>query len=153
MKIIFDRLSSGYIYPLSKKEIIQATNIVSSNDLEKIRIIRFGCNTKTTQEGRTVQHGNFYDIRINFFLKEFTSIILSDDKSYINHLKIFTNGVDQKTRIISWELAEAKRYALFLLFHEIGHVIYSEHHSSMKMTSQTKNEEQWCDRYAMQTVG
>ena len=153
MKITYDKVSSEYMYPLSKESIAQLKNIVSAEDIDKIRTIEFGCNTKTTQEGRTVQRGRFYDIRINFCLKNLSSLILSDDKKYIEQIKSFSGSIDHKTRLITWKLADARRYALFLLLHEIGHVIYSEHHSTSKLSGpSSKAEEQWCDSYAMQKI-
>ena len=76
MKIIYDKVSSDYLYPLSKDDIALGKKVVASEDLDKLRTIEFGCNTKTTQEGRTVQRGKFYDIRINFCLKNLNSLIL-----------------------------------------------------------------------------
>lgn len=153
MKIIYDKVSSEYLYPLSKEDIAKIKKIISAEDFSKIRTIVFGCNTKTTQEGRTVQRGRFYDIRINFCLKNFNTLILSDEKKYIDQIKSFTDSVDKKTRLITWRLDDAKRYALFLLLHEIGHVIYSEHYSPSKLKGpSSKAEEQWCDHYAMQKI-
>lgn len=153
MKIIYDKVSSDYLYPLSKDDICQIKKVVESEDLGKLRTIEFACNTKTTQEGRTVQRGKFYGIRINFCLKNLSSLLLSKDKKYIDQIKSFAAIIDQKSRLITWKLADAKRYALFLLLHEVGHVIYSEHHSQSKMSGPTtKDEEQWCDSYAMQKI-
>jgi mRNA-degrading endonuclease RelE of RelBE toxin-antitoxin system len=153
MKIIYDKVSSGYLYPLSKSDVNKVKNVVSVEDINKIRTIEFGCNIKTTQEGRTVQKGKLYDIRINFCLKNFNSLVLSDDKKYIDQIKSFSGMVDKESRLITWKLADAKRYVLFLLFHEIGHVIYSEHYAKNKLSGPTsKIEEQWCDGYAMQKI-
>jgi hypothetical protein len=153
MKIIYDKVSSDYLYPLSKDDISQIKKVVAPEDLDKLRTIEFGCNTKTTQEGRTVLRGKFYDIRINFCLKNLSSLLLSDDKKYLDQIKSFAGNVDQKNRLITWKLVDAKRYASFLLLHEIGHVIYSEHHSQSKLSGPpSKTEEQWCDRYAMQQI-
>jgi hypothetical protein len=153
MKIIYDQVSSDYLYPLSKDDIAQIKEVVPSEDFAKLRTIRFGCNTKTTQEGRTVFRGNFYDIRINFCLRNLSSLLLSDDKKYLDQIKSFAANVNQKTRLIKWKLADAKRYAFFLLLHEVGHIVYSEHHSQSEFSGpSSKAEEQWCDSYAMNKI-
>lgn len=153
MKVIYDRVSSDYLYPLSKEDIAQLKKIVSEDDLAKLRTLEFGCNTKTTQEGRTVRRGRFYDIRINFCMKNFSTLILSDDKKYIEQIKSFSGNFDLKSRLITWKLADAKRYALFILLHEIGHIHYSENYSQSKLSGPpSKAEEQWCDRYAMEKI-
>jgi hypothetical protein len=153
MKIIFDKVSSEYLYPLSKEDIAQIKKVVSSEDIDRLRTIEFGCNMKTTQEGRTVQRGSFYDIRINFCLKNMTTLVLSEDKKYIDQIKSFAGYVDMKSRLITWKLDDAKRYALFLLLHEIGHVIYSEHQSQTRLCGpSSKAEEKWCEHYAMQKL-
>jgi len=153
MKIIYNNVSSEYLYPLSKEDVVKLKQIIPEEDFNKIRTVEFGCNTKTTQEGRIVQKGRFYEIRINFCLKNFCTLLLSDDKKYIAQLNVFTKSIDQKTRLVTWKLADAKRYALFLLLHEIGHVVYSEHHSTYKLNVPTsKVEEQWCDNFAMQKI-
>jgi len=153
MKVHFNALSSEYVYPLCKKEVLRYVSLVFEQGLRKIGEIEFGCNTKTTQEGRIVQHGDRYNIRINFCLKNLSSTILSNSSVYMNQIKVFASCVDMDSGLITWKLHEAKRYALFLLFHEIGHIVYSESHSSVKMSgSGTRMEEQWCDRYAMQML-
>ena len=153
MKVIYNQVSSEYLYPLSKGDISQIKKVVASEDLDKLRTVEFGCNTKTTQEGRTVQRGRFYYIRINFCLKKLSTLILSEDKKYLDQIKNFGGCVDQKSNLITWRLSDAKRYGLFLLLHEIGHVIYSEYHSQSKLKGPpSKAEEQWCDRYAMEKI-
>jgi hypothetical protein len=83
MKIMYDNISSDYLYPLSKKDMGHIKGYFPTNTIEKIKVIRFGCNLNTTQEGRTVQRGNFYDIRINFCLRGLKSKLLSDQNDYI----------------------------------------------------------------------
>jgi len=149
MRIIYNKVSPEYVYPLSKDDINKAKGIVPAGDLAKLRTIEFGCNNKTTQEGRIVQRGRFYDIRINFCLNNCTSLILSDDRPYIEQIERYGGLIDHKARLITWKLADAKRYALFLLFHEIGHLVYAEHHLGGTLERRTsKNEEIWCDTYA-----
>ncbi|MEN6290765.1 MAG: hypothetical protein ABFD07_01955 [Methanobacterium sp.] len=153
MKIIYDKVSPEYSYPLSKDDVAKIKKFVKSENISKLRTIEFGCNTKTTQEGRTVQRGKYYDIRINFCLKNMSSLILSENKKYIDQIRLFAGSVDFESRLITWNMADAKRYALFLLLHEIGHIIYSERHSQNNLSgASSKHEEQWCDRYAMEKI-
>ena len=60
------------------------------------------------------------------------------------------------TKTIEWELRDVKRYAFFLLLHEIGHVVYSEKHLPGGMASGHKKnspkEEKWCDNYGTQLL-
>jgi hypothetical protein len=63
MKISKDQVSDDYQYPLSKKELSKLKEIVDPAIISLIGAIRFGCNTKTTQEGRPE---SFFDIQISF---------------------------------------------------------------------------------------
>jgi hypothetical protein len=70
--------------------------IVAPSLLIAVASIRFGCNTKTTQEGRTVQRGNQYEIRINFFLKNNKSKLLSTERSYQRTVEGFGGKIDKE---------------------------------------------------------
>lgn len=149
MKILYDTVSEEYIYPFSKKDLDKIKAIVSSDILLKIRSIRFGCNMKTTQEGRTVQHGKVFDIRINFCLNNMRSLILSKDQTYIKQIHAFGGVVDPSISTITWKLPDAKRYALYLLLHEIGHIEFSDKYTDNTLKGRSSlSEEQWCDKYA-----
>ena len=150
MRIVYSKVSPEYVYPLSRDDVNKVKGIVSAGDLAKLRTIEFGCNRRTTQEGRIVQRGRFYEIRINFCLNNCTSLILSDDRPYIEQIERWGGLVDRRTRLITWKFADARRYALFLLFHEIGHLVYAEQHLAGTLEGRTsKSEEMWCDTYAM----
>jgi hypothetical protein len=150
MKLIYDKVSSEYLYPLSKLDIVKLKSVVPLDVISKIRCIRFGCNTKTTQEGRVVQHGNVYDIRVNFCLNNMKTLILSDNKKYIAQINKFGGIVNFDTRCVAWRLNDAKRYALFLLLHEVSHVIFALDYGNKQLAEvASNNEEEWCDNYAL----
>lgn len=126
---------------------------VSSQILNKIRVIKFGCNTKTTQEGRIVKRGKFYDIRINFCLNNKRSLILSEKKKYIEEIRRFGGSVDFETRFVTWQLSDAKLYTFYILFHEISHIIFCENYLDGQLGGKKIiSEEQWCDKYSMMLV-
>ena len=155
MKIIYDNVSSDYLYPLnSKTDLDVFREQVDDQVLEKILKIRFGCNWKTTQEARLVQRGKNYDIRINFSLKDYKSPILSDKKDWIRTIEKFGGVLDPPRNLVSWSIANAKRYSLFLLFHEVGHIAYyikyfDGRHANNKGSSV---EERWCEKYALDVM-
>ena len=77
-------------------------------------------------------------------------MILSNEKTYIEQIKKFGGIIDFNYRFVRWKLPNAKRYALYLLLHEIGHLIFSENYTDEKLQGDSsKTEEQWCDKYAM----
>ena len=149
MKISFDQKSVEYKYPVSKKDIDIFKTHVSNDVLNKIRRIRIGCNTKTTQEGRMVYRGLRYDIRINFCLNRGKSPILTEDKQYIEQVKRYGGEIDFDSRTIKWSSENAKYYAYFILAHEVAHIVYSEKHNVKDIGYRESNkEEKWCDNYA-----
>ncbi len=153
MKIQFDTVSKEYRYPLSQKDIKEVKKNIDSAIINKIKLLRFGCNTKTTQEGRTVKRGNSYDIRINFCLNQMKSYVLSENKEYIDVIKKFGGKINFATRTIEWSLLDSKRYALFILLHEIGHIVYCESYLGGKLSTKTSlKEENWCDNYAQKKL-
>ena len=153
MKILYDDVSSEYSYPLSKKDVGKIKKYLPSGLSDIIKNIRFGCNTKTTQEGRTVKRGRFYDIKINFCLKNFQSIILAENKDYIEEIKRFGGKINFETRLIGWNKSNAKRYAYYILLHEISHIIYSENYLDAKLNSKSSvKEEQWCNNNSLQML-
>ncbi|GBC59925.1 hypothetical protein DENIS_0867 [Desulfonema ishimotonii] len=153
MKICYDNVSSDYSYPVSKKDIGEIKKIILPEITDKIRVIRFGCNTKTTQEGRIVKQGRVYDIRINFCLNNNRSLILSDRKKYIKEIKQFGGSPDFKSGFITWKLNDAKRYSFYILFHEIGHIAFCEKYlNGNQGTKNSSAEEQWCNNFSMKLI-
>ena len=150
MKIVYDQVSSDYRYSLSKKEVRSILEYLHGDIREKIKQIRFGCNIKTTQEAKLTKRGQFYDIRINFCLNNCRSLILSDDKLYYQQVERFGGKIDFSTRYIFWDSQGAKRYTCFLIFHEVGHVLYCEQRFGGRLSKKgSPEEEKWCDNYAI----
>ena len=149
MKVIYDNISKNYCYPISKKDISIIKKYFDPEIKEKITRLRFGCNMKTTQEGRTVKRGSVYEIKVNFCLNNMKSSLLSDETKYRNEITKFGGKFDSLTRTIEWTILDAKLYSCYILFHEIGHVIYCENFLDGKLTSKSSSkEEHWCDNYA-----
>jgi hypothetical protein len=152
MKITYDNVSSGYLYPLdSKTDLDVFRERVEDKILSKILKIRFGCNWKTTQEARLIQRGKNFDIRINFCLKDDKSKILSDKKDWLRIIEKFGGVLDQSRNEVSWSMENAKRYSLFLLFHEVGHIEYCIKHLDGRISDNkgSSAEERWCEKYAL----
>lgn len=149
MKVSYDKISPDYVYLLSRIDLAILSGIVSPSSLAVIMGIRFGCNTKTTQEGRIVQRGGRYEIRINFCLKNNRSRLLSAKKTYQRTIDYFGGKIDRETGLIVWSPESAKRYAFYLLFHEIAHAVYCEQFKGGKLEGHgSPTEESWCDEYA-----
>jgi hypothetical protein len=153
MKIKYDSVSEEYLYPISKSDIETLKTVVRKDIWSRIRGIRFGCNTKTTQEGRTVQHGMSYDIRINYCLNKGRSLALSDSKSYIDQIKRFGGVFSLDAGMITWSLSHARWYAIYLVLHEIGHIVFSIEYGNNQFSGRgSVSEEQWCDSYAYKKI-
>lgn len=150
MKIEFD--SAGpYTYPLSKADVQRLRSLVAESVAAKIARIRFGCNQKTTQEGRTVQRGPRFDIRINFCVKSNQGLLLSTRSDYAKILARCGGKIDHRNNMVVWTTRGARLYAAFILLHEIGHVVYSESYAGGQFNGSrpANNEERWCDEYAL----
>ncbi len=150
MKITYDKITGDYQYPLSKKDVGEIKKVVDGKYLSQIFSIKFGCNTKTTQEGRIVKRGDSYDIKINFCLNDHRSLLLSDDKKHVGQIKSYGGVIDFGKRHICWDLTKAKDYAFYLLLHEISHIAYcDEQMGGIFIGKRTSHqEEQWCDNMA-----
>jgi hypothetical protein len=155
MRITYDKVSPEYLYPLnSKSDFDFFRNEIQKHILDRIRLVRFGCNWKTTQEARLVQRGECFDIRINFCLKNYRSPILSDKKDWSNTIEKFGGVLDLSSNTVEWSLANSKRYSMFLLFHEVGHIAYCIKHFGGKITNKkgSSSEERWCESYALDAI-
>lgn len=154
MKVSYNKISSGHTYPLSRTEVVKLRCVVGSSLLAAVSAIRSGCNAKTTQEGRTVQRGKQYEIRINFCFKNNQSRLLSSDKDYLRAIQGFGGQIDQITSLITWSPHNAQLYAFYLLLHEVAHVAYCERFSQGKLVGHgSPTEEAWCDEYVAGLLG
>ena len=160
MKIWYDSVSSQYCFPLSKRDIGKLKSHIPSDIWNAVLHIRFGFSSKTSQVGRLVKRGKFYNIRVNFCLKEVNgnlqSPLLFNGKQYIENVKKYGGKPSLTTRTISWEFQDAKRYAFDILLHEIGHVIYAEKGLPDSISGGYRRgfpkEEEWCDNYSTQLI-
>jgi hypothetical protein len=159
MRVSYDKVGSRYIYPLCEREVRVIMNHVPPIALDLITWIRFGCNLRTTQEGRVVKRGKFYEIKVNFCLwdreGDMQSRLLSAGrKSYLEQVRRYGGIPDAEMKAIKWDLANAKRYASFVLLHEVGHVIHGEKylHGQMGRKRSSRREENWCDDFSAQLV-
>ena len=149
MKVSFNAINSHWTYPLSAMDVDRLKVAVSSVTLAKVSRIRFGCNKKTTQEGRVVQRGHQYEIRINFCLRDSTSRLLVMDRHYKRTIERFGGQIAEEAGLITWFLENAKRYAFYLLLHEIAHVAYCEKFNEGRLEGHgSPTEESWCDEFA-----
>lgn len=150
---LFDQISTDYRYPLTRNDIDKALKIVPSEVHAAISLIRLGCNQSTTQEGRLVQRGKYYEIRINFCLHNGRTKLLSKEKRYMDQIKKYGGTIEIANGSVDWTSASARRYALFILFHEVGHIVYClQHYEGRLGMHSSREEENWCDGYASESV-
>jgi hypothetical protein len=100
-----------------------------------------------------VKRGKSYRIRVNFCPKSvegrLESPLVCRQKHYIEGVERCGAKLDPATRTIVWDVESAKRYALYVLLHEIGHVAYAEKDlSASGVARSTSKEEDWCDAYS-----
>ena len=157
MKIVYDSVSSEHVYPLTKADVARVRDHVPSEIWEAIHYIRFGCSGNSTHTGRMRRRGSSYRIRVNFCLKtvdgQFQSPLACETKGFLENVKRHGGRPDLSTRIITWDFESARRYAMYVLLHEIGHVVYAESNLPGSMSHrQISREEQWCDSYSTRLV-
>ncbi len=153
MQIIFDQNNGGKQYVLSVKETKQAIGALDRSLIDRIRQVRFGCNAKTIQEARLVTRGSRFDIRFNFFLSKNKSQMLNSSSRYLKYIRTLGGVPLPKEKLVEWSLQNAQRYCLFLLFHELAHIIYSEEKTGGRIVgSSSATEEKWCDDYALEAT-
>lgn len=150
MKIEYDT-AEPYTHPLNKSDVKRLRALIGENIAARIAHIRFGCNQKTTQEGRTMQRGPQFDIRINFCVKSNQGLLLSTKSDYAKIVLRCGGKVDLRNNMILWTSSGAKLYTAFILLHEIGHIVYCETHAGGQFNGSrpANNEERWCDDFAL----
>jgi hypothetical protein len=153
MKIIFNSVAKSYKYPITKRDISLIKKIFPLELLEKIISLTFGCNQSAWIEGRARKRGKRWDVRINFCLKGDESPLLSNNKLYLAELKNFGANVDFQKQVIRWPRGAAKRYALYVLIHELAHIWYSENKDTTEISFSRKNDlEKWCNEFSMKKL-
>lgn len=155
MKIQFDRASSNITYPVDLSTIKRVIrDYVPAIVSERVAKIRIGCNRSTTQEARIVGRGTTYEIRINFCLINGRSRQLSEKLEWVRLVESFGGVLDKAAAEVEWPGASARRYAIFLLLHEIGHAVYAADRGVEYLQDLpfSRVQEEWCDRYARDTL-
>ncbi len=153
MKILYDKVSSRHLHPLSKADVERINDALPSEIVGLIQEIRFTHNGRTAQEGRMVRRGRFYEIRVNFCLTDvgdrLQSRMLSDSRRYVDEIRRCGGKPHPATKLIDWDLEHAKRYACYVLLHEIGHVVHLERYVGGRPVGKAQaKEEKYCDSFA-----
>lgn len=155
MRVTFDECR-GCWFPLSAREVRSVLRSeVAPDILERIAWVRFGCSTRTGQEGRVVERGTRYDIRIDFCPHESGDGVLftrrlSERREWTEPVRSLGGRFDPGTPTVIWSVESAARYAVFLLLHEVAHIVFNvSRRGGFCGTSRDPAEEVWCDSFAM----
>ena len=133
MKIEFDNIAAPYFFPLSAADVKQIiAECVPPDILRKLAKVHFGCNQQTTQEGRIVGRGSKFDVRINFCSKDGKTKLLTEKREWCNLVEYCGGIIDKKDQFVLWTREAAKKYATFLIVHELAHIVYSQRHGFAK---------------------
>ncbi len=157
MQIRFDVITEEHRYPLARDQVkrVLLEAFKEAPELrEAVRSVRFGCSRHTTQEGRVVQRGQSFEVRINFCLRENRTRALSASRSWLDAVTACGGVHDSSSGQVVWSKAAAAKYAAFLLFHEVAHLVYMRRSgaTALGFNSGAREEERFCDEWAMGTL-
>ncbi len=151
MKIEFDNIVPPYFFPLSATDVKQIfAECVPREILPKLAKVHFGCNQQTTQEARIVGRGSKFDVRINFCPKDGKTKLLTEKREWRNLGEYYGGIIDKKGQFVLWTREAAKKYATFLILHEVAHIVYAQRHGFAKLNrpKSSPTEESWRDAFA-----
>jgi len=157
MKVLYDTVSSDYTHLLSKADVGRIKDYVAPEVWRAIDYIRFGFSAKSNRAGRMVTHGRRYSIRVNFCPRRaqegLESPIVCNDRPYLQNVRRYGGKLDLASNTIKWDMKNARRYAFYVLLHEIGHVDYAEKDlPGANCRHSDPREEDWCDNYSAQLM-
>lgn len=139
---------------MSRKDVARIKEHIPQEIWRAIHRVRFGCSRKSPLEGRTLKRGASYDIRVNFCVRRvgmhLESLLLSDRSRYVEEVERYGGRLDLTRKTVMWDLKSAKRYAYYVILHEIAHVAYALTfpYSNMSPWRSVPGEEDWCDDYS-----
>jgi hypothetical protein len=151
MKIEFDKIAPPYRFPLSATNVKKIlAECVPPEILPKLARVHFGCNQQTAQEARIVGRGTKFDVRINFCPKEGRTKLLTENREWCNLVEYVGGSIDKKGQFVLWTHEAAKKYAAFLIVHEVAHIVYAQRHGFAKLNGPKTfpAEESWCNAFA-----
>ena len=155
-RIRFDVVTPEHRYPLSRRDALDALSHAWGGEpglRDAIRSVRFGCNRDTTQEGRIVQNGSRFDIRINFCLTDGQSRQISTSPSWMRPVLACGGVLEPETGSVTWSEPAARSYAAFILFHELAHVVYLRRSGASAFEGKGgSDEERFCDDWAVRML-
>lgn len=152
MKITYDNHDICKV-SIRRDTIKKAVSMINATDVSKIRSIHIGYNKATTQEARIVQRGDIYDIRINCQTSNGLSKYSEMAKRNASIILKIGGTIDTSTNRIEWLPDVAQKYHLFLLLHEIAHIVFTNKFSDGSFSKKTSpQEEAWCDAFALDTL-
>lgn len=152
MKIRFAKLPQGRVHPLRASDVGLLEKVIPTHVFERIGIIHFADNQHTTQEAALRYFKSRFNIAVNFCLHGMTSRMLAENKSYLSLIETFGGRPDRGARRVEWDLRSAKLYSLFLIAHELAHVLYMEANLNVSKRRGSSLEENWCDEYARDAI-
>ncbi len=158
MRLTYARLPAERRHPLGRdavRRLLAETAPEAPALLSRVRAIHFGWNGRTTQEGRIVQHGAFFEIRINFTVEGERSRLLRSDARWLRGVTRCGGFASAESGWVSWPAGSAEQYCSFLILHELAHAVYAQSrtHGAIVGWGGASQEESFCDEWALSRVG
>ena len=154
MRISFGHVTGSKSYPLTRDEIRSVVTMLADDVAIAIVEIRYICSMHGYQLGRVVSRASGATITINFCTSGGVSQLLSRRRRYLDEIHACGGVVNLESGDVLWPSDSAKKYAVYVLAHEIGHLAYAKKYGNNRLDGRHKGggEEKWCDAYAEATV-
>lgn len=153
MQVTYVHLAEGRRHPLGQRAVRALVASVAQelgDGVDRVRSIHFGWNARTTQEGRVVERGSAFDIRVNFTIRGGRSPVRSFARGWVEPVTKCGGVIDAAAGVVQWSVSDAARYCSFIVLHELAHVVYGRERADGRLTARNSTrEEAFCDEWAL----
>jgi hypothetical protein len=154
MEILYNRIAGPHRYPMARVDVERAVELLYPSVRGRLAAIRFICSNNSTRLARLVTRKSGSTITINFCTQDDVSRLASNRNDYLRQIRACGGEPSVEEGKIRWSPESARRFAVFLLSHEVGHLLFAERMGEDvgRRDRGSAAEEAWCDSFALESV-
>lgn len=153
MKVYYRDVPEDVQHALSRRDIERLHEVVPEDILRRIIELHVYYNTRTAVRGLIAFRRKGIIIRINFWTWRRRTRIDSHWPEELPFIRSLGGSIDRENGVVVWTGDSARRFALFILLHEISHLLFKlSHPHAGAMQGGNRYEEAWCDEKAKELL-
>lgn len=153
MHIRYIKPPDGVRHALDREDVRRLGEVLPADIIRRIKLIQVYYNGRSKRQGQVSFIGSRIIVRINFSPKDGRSSLKHLPAKDLRFIEQLGATLNRDSCHVVWRGESARRYALFILLHELSHALFKD---VFPLAAENQHgscfEESWCDAKAMELL-